>query len=216
MSIFSFKVWRINSDPFEAIKHKELFINAKSPITCVKLNQGRDYIAIGCESGSIELYSFKGLIYLHTLQSNRNTPINDMIFSPWSSSSTLPTILATISEQICFWNISYIVNNPIENGALRRSQRFDRKASVRSITEKMQELQPINGNGYAMQSNPWAGKLGPTEKPELLSCIQLVGNAAEQIFVDRQFTKFVTIDDAGEVYYLQIIGDIGIHSNGNI
>lgn len=104
---------------------------------------------------------------------------------------------------------------------LRRSQRFDRKASVRSITEKMQELLPINGNangnGHAVQSNPWAGKLGPTEKPELLSCIQLIGNAAEQIFIDKNFTKFVTIDDEGEVYYLEIFGELlGNDHNGNI
>lgn len=81
----------------------------------------------------------------------------------------------------------------------------------------MQELQPINGNGYGVQSNPWSGKLGPTEKPELLSCIQLIGTAAEQIFVDEKFTKFVTIDDEGEVYYLEIVSDIGIvDNNGNI
>lgn len=141
-----------------------------------------------------------------------------MVFSPWTSVSTLPIILASISDKICFWNISYIVNNPIENGALRRSQRFDRKASVRSITEKMQELKPINGNGNGCTSatNPWTGKLGPTEKPELLACIQLIGNSADQFFSNKNFTKFVTIDDEGEVYYLQIFSDISNDHNGNI
>ncbi len=81
----------------------------------------------------------------------------------------------------------------------------------------MQELKPSNGNGYAVHTNPWAGKLGPTEKPELLSCIQMIGNAAEKFFVDRDFTKFVTIDDEGEVYYLQIISDnVSNDHNGNI
>lgn len=139
-----------------------------------------------------------------------------MVFSPWSSVSKLPLILASISDQICFWNITLIVNNPIENGALRRSQRFDRKASVRSITEKMQELTPSNGNGYTVRTNPWTGKLGPTEKPELLACIQLIGNSAEQIFTNKSFTKFVTIDDEGEVYYLEICSDINEDRNGNI
>lgn len=198
--------------------YQELRINTKSCITSVKLNPGREYFAIGCESGSIDLYNFKGLKYLNTLQSNKNSPINDMVFSPWPSVSTLPIVLTTLSDQICFWNVSYIVNNPIENGGLRRSQRFDRKASMRSITEKMQELQPINGNGngHTAESNPWAGKLGPTEKPELLSCIQMIGNAAEQMFVDKTFTKFVTIDDEGEVYYLENFRDISNEHNGNI
>lgn len=219
---FYFKIWRIKFDAtnrfVQANKHRELRINTKSPITSIKLKQGRDYFAIGCESGSIELYSFDGLRYLNTLQSNKNTPINGMVFSPWTSTS--PIILASISDQICFWNISYIVNNPIENGALRRSQRFDRKASVRLITEKMQELKPSNGNengnGYTVQTNPWTGKLGPTEKPELLACIQLIGNSADQIFSNKNFTKFVTIDDEGEVYYLQIFSDISNDHNGNI
>lgn len=211
------KIWRIKFDPVHAKKHKELRINTKSPITSIKLNEGREFFAIGCESGSIELYSFSGLQYLNTLQSNKNTPINDMVFSPWTSVSKLPIILASLSDQICFWNITLIVNNPIENGALRRSQRFDRKASVRSITEKMQELKPTNGNGYTVQTNPWTGKLGPTEKPELLACIQLVGNSAEQIFANKSFTKFVTIDDEGEVYYLEICSDIRSEDrNGNI
>lgn len=210
------KVWQIKFDPVQAKKHKELRINTKSPITSIKLTQAREYFAIGCESGSIELYSFARLQYLNTLQSNKNTPINDMVFSPWTSGLTIPIILASVSDQICFWNVSYVVNNPIENGALRRSQRFDRKASVRSITEKMQELKPINGNGHNILANPWTGKLGPTEKPELLSCIQLIGNSADQIFTNKMFTKFVTIDDEGEVYYLQIFSDISNDHNGNM
>lgn len=139
-----------------------------------------------------------------------------MVFSPWTTDSTMPIILVSLSDQICFWNISYVVNNPIENGTLRRSQRFDRRASVRSITEKLLELKPINGNGYNQLDISWTGKLGPTEKPELLSCIQLIGNSAEQIFINKYFTEFVTIDDEGEVYYLKLFSDIYNDSNGNI
>lgn len=84
----------------------------------------------------------------------------------------------------------------------------------------MQELKPINGNvhgnGNVVQTNPWTGKLGPTEKPELLACIQLIGNSAEQIFTNTNFTKFITIDAEGEVYYLQIFSDISNDRNGNI
>lgn len=90
---------------------------------------------------------------------------------------------------------------------------------MRSITEKMYELKVPsngNGNGYAVQTNPWTGKLGPTEKPELLACIQLIGNSAVQIFSNKMFTKFVTIDDEGEVYYLQIFSDSSNDHNGNI
>ncbi|KAJ6647516.1 Apoptotic protease-activating factor 1 [Pseudolycoriella hygida] len=205
-------IWRIKSEPMQAEIHKELRIYNKAQITSVKLTQAREYFAVGCSNGAIELYNFSGARYLNTLQSNQ-TQINDMVFSPWTSASTLPIILATISDQICFWNISYVVNNPIENGALRRSQRFDRKASMRTIIEKMQEMKPNNGNGRVVETNLWTGKLGPTEKPELLAAIQFNGSSADQIFTNNEFTKFVTIDDEGEIYYLKIRNN---DSNGNI
>lgn len=148
---------------------------------------------------------------MNTLKSN-NAPINVLVFSPGNDSSL---VLASVSDQICFWNISYVVNNPMEDCKLRRSQRFDRKASVRLI-EKLQES-PTNGNGHNhIHTTPWMGKLGPTEKPELLACIQVIGNSAEQMFTNKSFTHFVTIDDEGEVYNLKIFSEIYNDRNGNI
>lgn len=67
-------------------------------------------------------------------------------------------------------------------------------------------LEGVNGNGAvkACNPNPWYGKSGASDKPELLSCIKLVGSSAEKIFTNRKFTKFITIDNEGEIYYLNI------------
>lgn len=58
-------------------------------------------------------------------------------------------------------------------------------------------------NGLTMDNkSPWDGKIGAAEKPELLSCIKFVGNSTKKLYHDREFTKFLTIDNEGEIYVL--------------
>lgn len=65
----------------------------------------------------------------------------------------------------------------------------------------------INENNKDFE-NPWSEKIGSVEKPELLSCIKFVGSSAEKIFTNKNFTKFITIDNEGEVYFLQALQSI--------
>lgn len=61
--------------------------------------------------------------------------------------------------------------------------------------------------------NPWIGKVGPSGKRELLSCIKFVGSSAEKLFTNEQFTTFITIDNEGEVYFLKTMNLLDEHSS---
>lgn len=139
---------------------------------------------------------------LYRLESHKH-PICCLKFSPWADSHA-PIILVSVGEQIVFWNINYIQNNPIQLNSdkkLRRSQRFSRRLS--SISEPVDEVDSKPTiNGWA--ENPWIHKTGALEKPELLSCIKFVGNRAYKFYHNDDFTNFCTVDNDGIIYYLRL------------
>lgn len=143
---------------------------------------------------------------LQTLASHVKS-INQLIFSPWPAEDTnQPLILISLSEQICFWNIKYVVNNPIDSLKPRKrsSQRFSKelKSPVDVIASGFENLLTLNGKNYT-PCNYWEEKIGPSDKPELLSCIKFIGNNAERLRFNRaRFDHFVTIDDEGNIYIL--------------
>lgn len=252
-----------------------------SPISLVISEFDKTLFAIGYENGIIELYdkTEDNTQLLKQLRSHRG-PVHALKFSPNQDSSTVPIILVSISEEMCFWNVTHILNNPMEESRLRLSQRFHRKTSSTNAPKiNVSPLSKIDNNCTAsssyhtatnghkdvidsasapltpppMQSpysfkvpqrtnpftnghshdithnfnnisishngnyhntnndeivnhiNPWIGKTGASDKPELLSCIKFVGTSAEKIFANKKFTKFITIDNDGEIYYLNIL-----------
>lgn len=199
-------------------------------------------IAVGYKNGVIDLFEANGLKIdlLNKLISHKHE-VNSMHFSTWHKNpydiTGVPIILVSLSSEICFWNITHALNNPMERTPHRQSLRFNRIKSktaindnsipfgiringnnTHSITKEMNEInldtkptnylkkstKTFNGN-ERIDENPWIGKCGSTQKPALLSCVKFVGSSAEKMFINKQFTTFITIDNEGEVYYLRIL-----------
>lgn len=196
-------------------------------MSCIKLSQFDEYLAVGYALGLIELYKLDvNNPYLIKKLFCHQCSINAMLFSPWSMATAAPPILVSISESICFWNVSQIINNPDDSftnhSNLRKSQRFSKRYSMSPREPLVFDFQ-LNGtengqrNGDSVvtkvngvvkkheQNNPWIGKTGASDNQVLLSCIKFVGNSAERVYANQTFTKFLTIDDEGNIYNLSVL-----------
>lgn len=177
------------------------------PITSVAISKDKLLFAIGYKNGVIEIYeidltnkSQKIDKKPFELEESRKTSINDLKFSQFTNPNS-PIILVSISEQLCFWNIKHLQNNKIENSKKdgRQSSRFkNNKNIVKKIEDNLIRLCL-----HDSEINQWVGKIGASDKPELLSCIKLVGGSANKFFTDDNFTKFLTIDLEGNIYFLR-------------
>lgn len=123
-------------------------------------------------------------------------------FSPWSESEG-HLILLSLSESINFWNITHVLNNKVgmkrvEATPLRISGRF--KSPLKIV--------PFNVTSHkhlSIKEKNWSNKTGSSEKLELLSCIKFIGKSATKVVINDDFTRFVTIDNEGNVYHLRTI-----------
>lgn len=201
---------------------------------------GRFLIAVGYTNGIIELYDVtrENIQMTQRLKCHKE-PVNFLVFSPTPSTAmdtdhdkaTTPIILASISEEICFWNVTHALNNPMERGnQLRLSQRINRKPNPNKFDtqvihtngngtdDNVSKLQTANtfGNRLHVEQlfnanlnnernvhNPWIGKTGTSEKPELLACIKFVGSSAEKLYANHAFDTFITVDNEGVIYFLK-------------
>lgn len=194
-------------------------------------NDGKLLTAVGYRSGIVELFETTTDSFNMTqrLECHKEA-VNCLMFSPveherdrMNNLRERPIILISISEEICFWNVTHALNNPIDRGnELRLSQRINR----RSVSNKS-NVSPSQTNGNATDSSrlyvgrrlsdalannnnesctvdPWAGKTGASAKPELLSCIKFVGSSAEKLYANEEFDTFITIDNEGVIYFLRI------------
>lgn len=203
-------------------------------------NDTKLLIAVGHVRGAIELYEVtrENAQMVQRLICHKE-PVNCLVFSPSPATAVengkepgkdKPIILASISEEICFWNITFAVNNPMErDNQLRQSQRYRRKPNQTRV-----DTQVIHTNGNAVDGNasklvkdrfgnrlpvdnllntnsnyeldaidPWIGKTGTVEKLELLSCIKFVGSSAEKLYVNQAFDTFITVDNEGVIYFFK-------------
>lgn len=184
-------------------------------------------MAVGYTNGTIDLFTVTdaALKLVQRLMCHKAS-VNALKFSSYENTSVM--ILASISEEICFWNITHLLNNPIEPNSTRYSQRFNRPRlpNTPEMTNSIDAIKlngspTSNGGGCRAKSNvstfsdvqsekttgyknPWCGKSGASDKPELLSCIKFVGNSAEKLYANHAFDKFITIDNEGEIYYIRI------------
>lgn len=176
--------------------HKVL-LNASKPAVCVRLSAKAEFCAVGFRDGLIQLFRLdrNRPRLVHQLVSH-TTHIHALLFSPWASDARQPIILASVSEQLCFWNITFAINNPtVDDHIDGFSQRFFGRVPVQPALEYHRK---------STNDGPWTGKLGPNSKQELLACYKFNGKAAKQLFTNADFTRFLTIDDVGEIYFFKV------------
>lgn len=102
---------------------------------------------------------------------------------------------------------------------MRVSQRFKSPMKIVNPIDDIGLLSATN-NMTLNGPNPWRRKIGSSDKPELLSCIKLVAKSAKRIICNNEFTRFVTIDNEGNIYHLRMISEssddqVTIDFNGN-
>lgn len=182
-------------------------------INCMAISADASVLAVGFTHGIIEIIKIEKssppslsqpIEILHC-----NESVNDLLFSPWIADTTpnTPIVLVSLSQEISFWNINYIINNPFEQTLktpTRRSNRFRPPSQVLSPDKKENSLSASTRFTFnPVSDNLWYNKRGSSDKPELLACIRLSGQA-EKIVANTDFTQFVTVDNEGEIYHLRI------------
>ncbi|XP_021710103.1 uncharacterized protein LOC5567237 isoform X1 [Aedes aegypti] len=188
--------------------------------SCALSAQG-ELLSIGYKRGAIEVYNTEERKLIATLESHKYE-VASLYFSPWQDPNS-PHILVSIGEQIVFWNLDYVINNPRldSNDFKRRSNRYKSRPS---ITSPAMDIRSSFGSRSSGLSSPlagsparngsftfdideaslqWLSKVGPSSKSQLLSCIKLIGSA-KKLMINRDFNKFFTIDDEGYLYYLRL------------
>ncbi|XP_055383410.1 uncharacterized protein LOC129613396 isoform X2 [Condylostylus longicornis] len=234
--IFTYRINLEESNQLLDINVSTFQRSTTEEITCIAVSRDTNLCAVGLKSGQIEVYRYSGdqLIILQKLDSHKQQ-IYDLKFSPWQNDN-LPIVLASSSEQLCFWDITYVLNNPLDGKRRRHSSRFNSTTSasnspnrlstinrsivpiypntsqlnnalldVRNQQQQFNQLQQQQQQSHSLQNqNVWSNKKGPSDKPELLSCIKYAGGRAEKFYANSTFTKFVTIDDEGEYYFLTV------------
>lgn len=183
-------------------------------ISCMEISADASVLAVGFTHGTIEIIKIEKsspptfLSPIEILHCNES--VNDLLFSPWipDNNANTPIVLASLSQEISFWNINHVINNPFEPATnktpIRRSARFRPPSQVISPDRRENSLSASNRFTFnPVCDNLWQNKKGPSDKPELLACIRLSGQA-EKIVANADFTQFVTVDNEGEIYHLRL------------
>ena len=212
----------MKADSFKKMTQISTFSTAM--ISAMALSLDNSILAVGYADGIIEvilivkfnnsnlifykffqLFDTASLKKVHILQSHKQ-PITSLKFSKQPESRS-PNILVSLSEQICFWNVTHVMNNQrldiFNSSSVRTSQRFSR----RSYNSQSEDSVNNNLQMMSLDENPWQRKTGASGKPELLSCIKFVGRRAEKVLHFDKFGKFLTIDNEGNVYYIRVLDD---------
>lgn len=99
--------------------------------------------AIGYKNGEIGLFDINinnsKFNLLNKFQSHRKG-VNALHFS---STPGAPIILVSLSAEICFWDVTYALNNPMERTRQRHSQRFTRKLNAAKVQSNQNGKSPF-------------------------------------------------------------------------
>ncbi|KAL5287911.1 hypothetical protein ACFFRR_008635 [Megaselia abdita] len=194
-------IYKIGDFSFRFVLKENLQV--RSEITKIALSHNAQVFAVGLESGTIEIYNVTPRIELLFVLKSHEASISDLKFSPWDNSyPTLPIVLASCSEKLCFWDISYAIKNKIKHENLdTQSSRYSSPSRKDKSVEAFVYPDP---SAKPPDSNLWNGKKGISGKPELITCVKFNGNKVEKLCCNENFTRFNTIDDSGGYYDLQV------------
>ncbi|XP_062562498.1 uncharacterized protein LOC134226007 [Armigeres subalbatus] len=192
-------------------------------ISSCAMSTNGEMLAVGYKRGAIEVYNIEERKLIATLESHKRE-VASLYFSPWQDPNS-PHILVSIGEEIVFWSLDYVINNPRldSNDVKRRSNRYKSRSSIVSPAMEIHHRSSFGSRSSGLSSplagSParngsftfdideaelqWSTKVGPSNKPQLLSCIKLIGSA-KKLAISRDFKKFFTIDDEGYLYYLRL------------
>uniref|UniRef100_A0A1B0CU03 APAF-1 helical domain-containing protein n=1 Tax=Lutzomyia longipalpis TaxID=7200 RepID=A0A1B0CU03_LUTLO len=177
-------LYRVIGASGEIVKLRNLSRKSDAVPSSVAVSTGKDFLAIGFQNGAINLYNIEANFrHQHTLESHKGA-VTHLAFSPWAGASQ---ILISLGEQMCFWGV-----------LVQQQMRYVEDDAAHGLIEATNRLSIGN------KMNPWDGKCGASEKPELLSCIKFAGNSAAKVIRDGDFVKFLTIDNEGEIYVLSL------------
>lgn len=188
---------------------------ADGPPVCVKLSVAHQFVAVGFQGGAIQLYrmSTSRVQFVQSLHAHR-TAVRALLFAPWPllDGCAQPLVLASVAGEMSFWDVTHADNNRPLDGAqpLRQSGRFPNRPVP--VTPEEDDGRTVFRNEVLWSDDveqrrsmlPWSGRQGDPRKPALLACIKFIGGVAEQLFANAAFTKFLTIDDAGEIYHFEL------------
>uniref|UniRef100_A0A182K738 APAF-1 helical domain-containing protein n=1 Tax=Anopheles christyi TaxID=43041 RepID=A0A182K738_9DIPT len=195
---------------------------AASVICSCALSADGEFLAIGCHDGRIILHMMEQNRQLGVLESHQ-FPVTALYFSSWTDPSA-PHILVSVGDQIVFWSVDYLYNNQPRKSvtSIRLSGRFSTRRTAAVADSSSSENRRSYGSNHSGVSTPvvgspvsrsflgerfeessqWYDKRGSTVKPHLLSCIKLIGRA-KRLIMNREFSKFLTMDDEGYIHYLR-------------
>uniref|UniRef100_A0A182Y6T6 APAF-1 helical domain-containing protein n=1 Tax=Anopheles stephensi TaxID=30069 RepID=A0A182Y6T6_ANOST len=198
-------------------------VSTTNVICSCALSADGEFLAVGCHDGRIILHQMDLNRQLGVLESHQ-FPVAELYFSSWSEPGA-PHILVSVGEQIVFWSVDYLYNNQPRKSvsSIRLSGRFTtRKTTVADSMYSANDNRRSYGSNHSGFSTPimgspvqksflgdrfeesahWFDKRGSSGKPHLLSCIKLIGRA-KRLIMNREFNKFLTLDDEGYVHYLR-------------
>ncbi|KAG5680980.1 hypothetical protein PVAND_010454 [Polypedilum vanderplanki] len=197
-------IFEFDANINEEIKIKSIEGQVSSNISSVAISPEKNVLAVGCRNGNIELFDLTQLIPIQTLESHKRA-IMSLDFSPWQEEEG-HLILLSLSESIIFWNVTHILNN---RGGIKRSNSTPSRISARFKSPlKIVSLNTNLENSLkklTLKERNWSNKTGSFDKRELLSCIKFIGKSAKKVVINDEFTRFVTIDNEGNVYHLRLI-----------
>ncbi|XP_077282945.1 uncharacterized protein LOC143908959 [Arctopsyche grandis] len=237
----TFQIYQINSaeSNTQLTARKITSQKISQKIVSCTVSSDEKILALGCESGNIVIWHISNTILLSVINFHKE-PVNSMKFSPVPistrpisfthfdndedilDSDSTPLVLVSIAGQVCWWNVTSIINRK-NRKLLKQSKGSNR--NILSPIGNLMSSSPIdfkttgnknparNSNGFNFDLTTnleweklWKGKRAKNKKRrDLLNCIKLTGERAFKIMVNSDFSTFVTIDQGGVLYVMNVI-----------